>query len=96
MGTFGSWWRVNLVSKTSTQLLSLRQSTAEIIELELALNRLGEDSNWDEARLKEKLEQLLEFDVDLSFTGFEQAEIDKILHFEIIGEEEQIGAAQTP
>ena len=32
-------------------------STAEIIELELALNRLGEDSNWDEARLKEKLEQ---------------------------------------
>ena len=39
-------------------------ATAEIIELELALNRLGEDSNWDEARLKEKLEQLLEFDVD--------------------------------
>jgi len=64
-------------------------STAEIIELELALNRLGEDSNWDEARLKEKLEQLLEFDVDLSFTGFEQAEIDKILHFEIIDEAEQ-------
>ena len=64
-------------------------STAEIIELELALNRLGEDSNWDEARLKEKLEQLLEFDVDLSFTGFEQAEIDKLLHFEIIDEAEQ-------
>ena len=50
-------------------------STAEIVELELALNRLGEDSNWDEARLKEKLEQLLEFKVDLSFTGFEQAEM---------------------
>ena len=31
-------------------------STAEIVELELALNRLGEDSSWDEARLKEKLE----------------------------------------
>ena len=71
-------------------------STAEIIELELALNRLGEDSNWDEARLKEKLEQLLEFDVDLSFTGFEQAEIDKILHFEIIDEAEQDWGSTAP
>ena len=71
-------------------------STAEIIELELALNRLGEDSNWDEARLKEKLEQLLEFKVDLSFTGFEQAELDKILHFEIIEEEEQNWGGTDP
>ena len=87
---------MNLVSKDLNAVVVSEASTAEIIELELALNRLGEDSNWDEARLKEKLEQLLEFDVDLSFTGFEQAEIDKILHFEIIGEEEQIGVAQTP
>ena len=71
-------------------------STAEIVELELALNRLGEDSSWDEARLKEKLEQLLEFKVDLSFTGFEQAEIDKTLHFEIIEEEEQNWGGTDP
>ena len=73
-----------------------KASSAEIVELELALNRLGEDSNWDEARLREKLEQLLEFDVDLSFTGFEQAEIDKILNFEIIDEAEQDWGGTDP
>ena len=64
-------------------------SPAEIIELELALNRLGKDSKWDEQLLKHKLDQLVEFKVDLSFTGFEQAEIDKVLQFEIIDEAEE-------
>ena len=59
-------------------------SRGDIIELELSLNRLAQDSKWNEEHLKHKIEQLIEFNIDLSFTGFEQAEIDKILSFEII------------
>jgi DNA modification methylase len=69
-------------------------SPADLIELELSLNRLAEDSNWDEERLKQKLELLIEFKIDLSFTGFEQAEIDKVLSFEIIDEVEQDWSAR--
>lgn len=82
--------------ETLNAIVVSEASAAELIELELALNRLGKDSNWDEARLKEKLEQLLEFEVDLSFTGFEQAEIDTILNFEIIDEAEQDWSAPAP
>ena len=44
-------------------------------ELELALNRLPEDSTWDAANLKIKIEQLIEYNVDLTFTGFETADM---------------------
>ena len=44
-------------------------SNAQRIELELALNRLPEDSTWDAANLKIKIEQLIEYYVDLTFTG---------------------------
>ena len=72
--------------ETLNAIVVSEASPAQVIELELALNRLAQDSTWDEGRLKQKLEQLLEFKIDLSFTGFEQAEIDKILHFELIDE----------
>ena len=75
--------------ETLNAIVVSEASPAQVIELELALNRLAQDSSWDEGRLKQKLEQLLEFKIDLSFTGFEQAEIDKILHFELIDEPEQ-------
>ena len=39
-------------------------SDAQRIELELALNRLPEDSTWDTGRLKSKFEQLIEYNVD--------------------------------
>ena len=64
-------------------------SDAQRIELELALNRLPEDSNWDAANLKIKIEQLIEYNVDLTFTGFETAEIDNILSFEVIEPDDQ-------
>ena len=56
-------------------------------ELSLSLNRLNEDSNWDPIQLKLHLEAILEFQADLSFTGFEQAEIDSALTFQVIPEQ---------
>ena len=71
-------------------------SRGDIIELELSLNRLAQDSKWNEEHLKHKIEQLIEFNIDLSFTGFEQAEIDKILSFEIINDAEQDWTLSEP
>ena len=62
---------------------------AKLLQLELALNRLPEDSTWDAANLKIKIEQLIEYNVDLTFTGFETAEIDNILSFEVIEPDDQ-------
>jgi DNA modification methylase len=71
-------------------------SNAQRIELELALNRLPEDSTWDAANLKIKIEQLIEYNVDLTFTGFETAEIDNILQFEVIEPDDQDWTATDP
>ena len=57
-------------------------------ELALSLNRLGEDSKWDPNQLKLHLEGILEFKADISFTGFEQAEIDNALSFQVIPDQE--------
>ena len=50
-------------------------------ELALSLNRLGEDTKWNPNQLKLHLEAILEFETDLYFTGFEQAEINAALNF---------------
>ena len=50
---------------------------AKLFQLELSLNRLAEDGAWDTERLKSK------------FAGFETAEIDNILSFEVIEPEDQ-------
>ena len=71
-------------------------SDAQRFELELALNRLPEDSTWDAANLKIKIEQLIEYNVDLTFTGFETAEIDNILKFEVVEAEDQNWTATDP
>ena len=68
----------------------------ELLQLELSLNRLAEDGAWDTGRLKSKFEQLIEYNVDLTFTGFETAEIDNILSFEVIEPDDQIGLASDP
>ena len=47
---------------------------AQLLQLELSLNRLAEDSAWNAEHLKTKFEQLIEYQVDLTFTGFETAE----------------------
>ena len=51
----------------------------ELTQLEVSLNRLAEDSRWDEGVLKFKIEHLIDFQVNLTRTGFEPAEIDNIL-----------------
>lgn len=68
----------------------------ELLQLELSLNRLAEDGAWDIERLKSKFEQLIEYNVDLTFTGFETAEIDNILSFEVIEPEDQDWTASDP
>ena len=62
---------------------------AQLLQLELSLNRLAEDSAWNAEHLKTKFEHLIEYQVDLTFTGFETAEIDNILSFEVIEPEDQ-------
>ncbi|MDC0500141.1 ParB N-terminal domain-containing protein, partial [Paracoccaceae bacterium] len=57
-------------------------------ELALSLNRLGEDTKWDPNQLKLHLEAILEFEADLSFSGFEQAESDNALSFQVIPDQE--------
>ena len=46
--------------------------------------------------LKSKFEQLIEYNVDLTFTGFETAEIDNILSFEVIEPDDQDWTANDP
>jgi hypothetical protein len=50
---------------------------AQLLQLELSLNRLAEDSAWNAEHLKTKFEQLIEYQVDLTFTGFETASTSK-------------------
>ena len=69
---------------------------AKLLQLELSLNRLAEDSAWNAEHLKTKFEQLIEYQVDLTFTGFETAEIDNILSFEVIEPEDQDWASADP
>ena len=69
---------------------------AKLLQLELSLNRLGEDGTWDTERLKSKFEQLIEYNVDLTFTGFETAEIDNTLHFEVIEPDDQDWTTSDP
>ena len=69
---------------------------AQLLQLELSLNRLAEDSAWNAEHLKTKFEQLIEYQVDLTFTGFEIAEIDNILSFELIEPEDQDWASADP
>lgn len=52
---------------------------AEIRALRLALNRLPQDAKWDDERLKIEFSELLEIGFDLSFTAFDQVEIDMTL-----------------
>jgi len=45
----------------------------------LADNRLAEKAGWDDETLALELGQLAEMDIDLTLTGFDTAEIDKLL-----------------
>jgi hypothetical protein len=56
-------------------------SDADLRLLRLALNRLGEDSNWDVDALKLEFGEVLEIsnNIDLRISGFEMGEIDVVV-----------------
>ncbi|BBI98696.1 methyltransferase [Ferrigenium kumadai] len=55
---------------------------AEIRAIRLALNRVAQDAKWDNARLMTEFQELLDIGFDMSFTGFDQVEIDMTLSME--------------
>lgn len=63
-------------------------SDVKIRALRIALNKLGERGEWDEQALKIEFAFLLEFEPDLSVTGFEAPEIDRILVLDDLGSDE--------
>lgn len=52
------------------------RTEAEIRALRLALNRIGQDAVWDDARLRGEFEYLISTGFELDLTGFEAVEID--------------------
>lgn len=63
-------------------------SDTDVRLLRIALNRIGERGEWDEQILKIEFAYLLEFEPDLSVTGFDYPEIDRILVLDDLGLEE--------
>ncbi|CUJ83038.1 Modification methylase DpnIIB [Ruegeria denitrificans] len=57
--------------------------------LRIALNRIQERGEWDESALKLELAFLLEFEPDLTVTGFEAPEIDRLVVLDNVGSEEE-------
>lgn len=55
------------------------RSEAEVRALRLALNRVGQDAVWDDAKLRGEFEYLLSIGFDLDLSGFEAVEIDMAL-----------------
>jgi DNA modification methylase len=65
------------LSHVPVRLLDLSQEDAQL--LALADNRLGEIAEWDEEGLARVLADLKAADMDLSVTGFDGKEIDRLL-----------------
>ena len=50
----------------------------------IADNRVNEDSGWDNGLLQDELNKLLDFEIDLSMTGFTNDELDSLFNKEDI------------
>jgi ParB family chromosome partitioning protein len=66
---------MKLVPTTCLSHLSDRQKRAYII----AHNKLAEKSGWDIEKLSEEMNRLVNDDFDVSLTGFNEEELDKML-----------------
>jgi hypothetical protein len=55
------------------------RNEADIRALRLALNRLSQDTKWDDAKLRAEFEALLNFGFDLDLTAFDAVEVDMTL-----------------
>ena len=59
------------------------RSDTEIKSLRLALNRIPSDAAWDNERVRQELQELVNLSFDLELTGFEPAEIHHILDVDL-------------
>jgi hypothetical protein len=59
----------------------------------IADNRVHEEADWDDAKLGEELHMLESTDIDLSLTGFDDAELDKLLG--TTGDEAELTAVEV-
>ena len=66
----------------------------QVRALRLALNRLAEDGTWDEQALRIEIEGLAidAPDIEITSTGFEMAEIDRLLILPGAGDEDEVPA----
>jgi DNA modification methylase len=58
------------------------RTRAEVRALRLALNRIVEEVEWDQGKLRTEFRELLELGFDLELTGFDAIEIDMTLDIE--------------
>ncbi|MGK7653926.1 ParB N-terminal domain-containing protein [Roseovarius sp. B08] len=63
-------------------------SDEEIRLLRIAVNRIQERGEWDEPALKLQIAYLLELETDLTVTGFEAPEIDRLVVLDDVGSDE--------
>ncbi len=59
------------------------RSDPEIKALRLALNRIPSDAAWDNDRVREELQELVDLSFDLELTGFDAIEIDHLLEVDL-------------
>lgn len=59
------------------------RSEAEVKALRLALNRVPQDSTWNDERLRTEFSELVSLSFDLELTGFEVVEIDSLLEVDV-------------
>ena len=70
--------------------VALDLTPAQIRGLRLADNRTNEEASWDEGALARELQEIQDLEIDLSLTGFDPGEIDKLL---LLDDEEKANAA---
>lgn len=68
----------------------------EIKALRLALNRLPAEAAWDDENLRAEVQQLVDLSFDLEITGFDGAEIDQILDFDVVGQGDAEDGSDLP
>ncbi len=59
------------------------RSDPEVKALRLALNRIPSDAAWDNERVREELQELVNLSFDLELTGFDAIEIDHLLEVDL-------------
>ncbi|UZK67338.1 DNA modification methylase [Sphingomonas sp. M1-B02] len=71
---------------------------ADVRRLRIALNKLGETSEWDKVELAHEFGELLSLDVDLDLTdtGFDTVEIDNLVHAPVTLDEEDADDEPVP